>query len=79
MKTTVDLDDDLVREAQRLSHAKSRRGLIEEALRTFVTIRSTEDRKARYVEALRQLEPKLKGLKLSEPPLALIRADRDRG
>ena len=36
MRTTVDLDDKLVDEALRLSRAKTKRGVIHEALKEFV-------------------------------------------
>jgi Arc/MetJ family transcription regulator len=42
MRTSVVLKDDLVREAMQYTSVRSKRGLIEEALQTFVAV------KARY-------------------------------
>ena len=43
MRTNVVLDDDLVREAQALSHIKTKRELIDTALREFVEHRKRLD------------------------------------
>lgn len=78
MRTNIVLNDDLVREAMRYSAAKSKRALVEEALRTFVEVKETERRRASYRDRLQGLRRKLAGLRLRESPSELLRADRDR-
>ena len=78
MRTNIVLDDELVAEAMRLSAAKSKRAVVEEALRTFVALRSGEEKRRRYKERLRRLEKRLAGLQLQQSPTGVLRADRDR-
>ncbi|HEV8231564.1 MAG TPA: type II toxin-antitoxin system VapB family antitoxin [Thermoanaerobaculia bacterium] len=50
MRTNIVLDDDLVKEAFRYSSAKTKKGLVDEALRELIRIRrrrSLEDLKGR--------------------------------
>ena len=77
MRTNIDLDDELVREARRYSTAKTKRALVEEALRTLVRVRSEEQRRATYRERLIALERKLAGLALRDSPADLLREDRE--
>ena len=78
MRTNIVLNDELLREAMKVSRARSKRALVEEALRTFVEVRAAEERSATYREKLRRLGPALRALKLRQPPRELLRADRDR-
>lgn len=78
MRTNIVLDDELVREARRYSRAKTKRALVEEALRTLIEVRSAERRREEYRERSRALERKLSGLQLRDGPYALVRADRER-
>jgi len=78
MRTNIVLDDDLVREARRYSEARSKRALVEEALKTYVEVKAAERRRATYRERLARLERALEGVVLRESPSALLRADRDR-
>jgi Arc/MetJ family transcription regulator len=78
MRTNIVLDEDLLREAMRYSDARSKRRLVEEALRTFVEVKSTERRRQAYDERLRELEPRLRALRLKVPPTEVLRADRER-
>jgi Arc/MetJ family transcription regulator len=43
MRTNVEIDDELVREALRLSGLKTKRAVIEAALRMFVRVKRQED------------------------------------
>lgn len=72
------LNDDLMREAMRFTAAKSKRALIEEALRTFVEVKAAERQRATYQERLRRLDAKLQNLRLRQSPAEILRADRDR-
>lgn len=78
MRTNIVLDDELLAEAMRLSAAKTKRAVVEEALRTLVAVRSRDEQRHRYREGVRRLEGKLGGLKLTPPASALLRRDRDR-
>ena len=78
MRTNIVLNDELVREAMRFSTARSKRALVEEALRTFVEVREAERRRATYEERLGRLDRRLRGVRLRESPRDLLRSDRDR-
>lgn len=78
MRTNIVLNDDLMREAMRFTAAKSKRALIEEALRTFVEVKAAERQRATYQERLRRLDAKLQNLRLRQSPAEILRADRDR-
>ena len=78
MRTNVVLNDDLVREAMRLTGVRSRRAVLEEALRVLVEVKAAEQRADRYREGARRLEARLRGVKLRESPSALLRSDRNR-
>ncbi len=78
MRTNIVLDDELLAEAMRLSAARSKRAVVEEALRTFVAVKSRDEQRQRYGQQLRRLEKRLAGLKLRQAPSSLLRADRDR-
>jgi len=72
------LNDDLVREARRFSSARTRAGLVKEALRTFIEIKETARRRATYSRRVSDLDRKLSGLVLRESPESVLRADRER-
>jgi Arc/MetJ family transcription regulator len=78
MRTNIVLNDELLREALRLSGARSKRAVVEEALRTFVEVRSAERRKEAYKERVRRLEARLRNLRFRENPSSILRADRER-
>ena len=78
MRTNIVLNDDLVREAMRYSKARSKRALIEEALQTFVRVRSEDLRRETYKERLAALHGRLAGLRFRESALDLLRQDRER-
>jgi len=78
MKASIVLNDDLVAEAMQYTQARSRKALVEEALRTFVQVKGAEGRRDRYRQRLKDLAPRLKGLHLSDSPARLLRTDRDR-
>ena len=78
MRTNIVLDDDLVREAMRHSRARTKRALVEEALATFVTVKTAEARRATYRDRLQRLDSRLQGLRLRKRPSDVLRTDRDR-
>jgi hypothetical protein len=78
MRTNLVLNEELLREATRLSGGRSKRAVVEEALRTYVEVKSEERRREAYRDRLRRLDLRLRDLKLRQAPSALLRADRDR-
>ncbi len=78
MRTNIDLDDALVREAMRYSKASTKRALVEEALRNFVDVKAAEDRRRTYAEKLAEIRRKTITLKLRKSPSEMLREDRDR-
>lgn len=77
MRTNIVLDDELIREARRYSKAKTKRALVEEALRTLVRVRSEEQRRATHRDRLGARERKLAGLAPPDAPADLLRRDRE--
>jgi len=77
MRTNVVLDDELVREAMRYSKARTKRALIEDALRTLVRVRADEHRRRTYRDRLAAIQDKLAGLAFRESVVDLIRQDRE--
>jgi Arc/MetJ family transcription regulator len=77
MRTNIVLNDDLVEEAMQYSTVKTKRALIEQALQTFVEVKSTERRRATYQQRLERLDAQLRGLRLRRSPADVLRADRD--
>ncbi len=64
MRTTVNLDDELLREAQRLTGIKERTALIHEGLRVLVQVES-----GRRLAMLGGTEPDLEEIPRRRPPL----------
>lgn len=77
MRTNIVLNDDLVREAMRFSRVRSKTALVEEALRVFVELRSSEERIRTYQERLLNVQQALAGKRFRESSLDVLRADRE--
>lgn len=77
MRTNIVLSEELLREAMRYSKSTTKRALVEEALQVLVRVRSEEKRRQTYRERLSVLDRKLAGLTLREPPLSVLRHDRE--
>ena len=71
------LDDELVREAMRYSRAKTKRALVEDALRTLVRVRAEESRRKSYQDRLTAVQNRLSGLTFRESAADLVRKDRE--
>jgi Arc/MetJ family transcription regulator len=78
MRTNIVLDERLVAEAMRLSKAKTKKGLVEEALRTLVAVRSKEEQARRYERRLERLRKRLDGIGRGESAVDILRSDRER-
>jgi Arc/MetJ family transcription regulator len=77
MRTNIVLDDELLREAKRHSKAKTKRALIEDALRTMVRVRAEESRRKSYEDRLLAVQNRLAGLTFRESAADMIRQDRE--
>ena len=77
MRTNIVLNDELIREAMHLSKAKTKRALIEDALRTLVRVRTEERRRESYRDRLIAVQNRLSGLTLRDSAVDLIRQDRE--
>ncbi len=78
MRTNIELDDDLVREARKLSTAKTKRALVEQALTTFIEVETARRRRETYAERLQRLQAKLSQVRLRDKPGDILRQDRSR-
>lgn len=78
MRTNLVLNDDLMKEAMRLGGARSKRALVEDALRTYIEVKRAERRREAYQERVRRLNVRLRDLQLRESPSCILRADRER-
>ncbi|RMH55923.1 MAG: type II toxin-antitoxin system VapB family antitoxin [Candidatus Hydrogenedentota bacterium] len=76
MRTNIVINDELISEAMKYSSSRTKKGLIEEALRTFVAVKDREVRRATYARRVQELDRKLAELKLRESPGSVLRADR---
>jgi Arc/MetJ family transcription regulator len=78
MRTNIVLNDTLVQEAMSYSNARSKRALVEEALETFVRVKSEEKRQAEFWRRLDRLQEAFKDVPLAVSSHDMVRADRDR-
>ncbi len=78
VRTNLVLNDELLGEAMRLSAGRSKRAVVEEALRTYVAVKRAERTREGYRQRLQRIAERLRGLKLGERPSDVLRADRDR-
>ncbi len=76
MRTNIVLNDELVEEAMKYSQAKSKRGVVEEALAAYVALKDKERRRATYSERLKQLQAKTQGVRLRSDSRDIVRQDR---
>jgi Arc/MetJ family transcription regulator len=78
MRTNIDLDDDLVQEAMRYSKARSKRALVEEALRAFVDVRTQEIRRSNYQNRLASIRSRTSSIRLKKSAVEILHEDRSR-
>ena len=77
MRTNIELNDQLVAEAQKYSKAKSKRALVEEALSAFIAMKTEERRLWTYKERLNGLLAKTIAVRLRSDTREILRQDRD--
>lgn len=78
MRTNIEIDDQLLSQAQRFSVARTKRGIVDEALRTFIDVRERDQATAVFRSRLEAAQRELAGRKFRETSADLIRRDRDR-
>jgi Arc/MetJ family transcription regulator len=78
MRTNIDLDEELIEQAMRYSTARTKRGLVEEALRTFVDLKTREQRRLSYVERLASIRARTNSIRLKKSAIDILRDDRNR-
>lgn len=78
MRTNLHLNEELLREALELSGARSKKAVIEQALKVFIDSKSTENRRESYRRRVASIEEKTRHLRFPESVVALIRRDRER-
>ena len=76
MRTNIILNDELLEEAMKYSQARSKRGVVEEALATYVAVKDKERRRATYGERLKQLQSKTQSVRLRSDSRDIVRQDR---
>lgn len=77
MRTNIDLDDSLLAAAGKYSKAGSKRGVVHEALATYVAVKSEEQRRATYRDRLQEIRARASKVRLRSDSRAIIRSDRD--
>ena len=77
MRTNIELNDELMSEAQKYSTARTKKALVEEALAAFVTLKAEERRRLTYKERLERLRTKTKSLRIRSDTRDIIRKYRD--
>ncbi|MBN1102310.1 MAG: type II toxin-antitoxin system VapB family antitoxin [Deltaproteobacteria bacterium] len=77
MRTNIELNDELLAEAQKHSKARTKRALVEEALAAFVAMKVEERRRSTYKERLQSIRHRTKSLRLRSDSRDILRKDRD--
>ena len=76
MRTNIVLNDALIEEALQYSKAHTKRGVVEEALATYVAVKNEERRRSMYRDRLRQLREKTHDLRIRSDSRTIVRQDR---
>ena len=79
MRTNVHLDEELLQAAMRLAGAKTKRAMLDQALRFFVERKNADRDLESYRERLKRLQAKTAGLRFDDSATDLVRQDRERG
>ena len=79
MRTNIELDDDLLKQAQAYSRTRSKRALVREALQTYVAVKADEKRRMTYRDRLAAVRAKAAaaGNTRRGDSRDVLRADRD--
>lgn len=79
MRTNIHLDEGLLQAAMQLAGAKSKRAMLDQALRFFVERKIADRDLESYRERLKRVQAKTAGLRFDESATDLVREDRERG
>jgi len=77
MRTNIDLNDELIARAQKYSTARSKRALVNEALATYVAVRTEEEKRRTYQERLEGIRKQARAICIKTDTRKIIRQDRD--
>ena len=77
MRTNIDIDDSLLAQAMKYASTKSKRGVVHEALATYVATKNETRRRQTYRERLHRVREKTANIHLAEDSRDLLRKDRD--
>ncbi len=77
MRTNIEINDELLAQAQEYSKAKTKRTLIEEALSTFITVKHEERRRLTYKARIQRLRSRTASLQLRSDIRDIVRNDRE--
>jgi Arc/MetJ family transcription regulator len=78
IRTHIVLNEELLQQAKKYSSASTNRGLVEEALRLFVEVKSTERQREDYAARVADIRERTNNLRLRKSSLAILREDRNR-
>ncbi|MDP9191913.1 MAG: type II toxin-antitoxin system VapB family antitoxin [Acidobacteriota bacterium] len=78
LRMSIVLDEELLQQAKKYSSASTKRGLVEEALRTFVEVKSSEHRREEYAERLADIHKRTSNVRLQKSSSAILRENRNR-
>jgi len=78
MRTNIMLDPLLITQAMALSDCKTKRAIVEEALRTFIAVKKAKRKTMCYQDKLESIRLRLKDYTASESVIDVLRRDRDR-
>lgn len=78
MRTNIELDDALMDEAGKYARSRTKRGIVKEALATYVALKTEELRRRTYKDRLEKVRTKAAKVRLSSDTRDVVRQDRDR-
>ena len=76
MRTNIVLDDNLIAEAMKYSKARSKRGVVKEALATYITVKAEQQRTESYRERLAIVRKRMADSSLRKSAMAMLKDDR---
>lgn len=77
MRTNIELNDELLAEAREYSSAKTKRALVEEALVTYIAVKSERRKRQTYEDRLQEIRAKAATIHLRSDSRDILRRDRD--
>jgi len=78
MRTNIDLQEDLLKEAGSYSQTTTKKDLVHEALATYVAVKKRESAMTSYKRKVNEIQALTKRIKTGVDCRDLLRADRER-